>query len=140
LTIPPATSHFIGVLKDTSLVAIVNIYDLTGSLKMALTNPEWRPYFVEAYIVVSAIYRSEEHTSELQSRENLVCRLLLEKQILVDDTEDSATPWDIWMALKADGLLAKPLHVNIIGLAHPVVITDEEMMDWVSIIVKTVGA
>lgn len=56
LTIPPATSHFIGVLKDTSLVAIVNIYDLTGSLKMALTNPEWRPYFVEAYIVVSAIY------------------------------------------------------------------------------------
>src|SRR6266511_126658 len=27
----------------------------------------------------SAIRRSEEHTSELQSRENLVCRLLLEK-------------------------------------------------------------
>src|SRR5690606_40566887 len=26
------------------------------------------------------IYRSEEHTSELQSRENLVCRLLLEKK------------------------------------------------------------
>src|SRR5690606_41120795 len=25
-------------------------------------------------------YRSEEHTSELQSRENLVCRLLLEKK------------------------------------------------------------
>lgn len=56
MTIPPATSHFIGVLKDTSLVAIVNIYDLTGSLKMALTNPEWRPYFVEAYFVVSTIY------------------------------------------------------------------------------------
>src|SRR5690606_39471843 len=27
-----------------------------------------------------ALQRSEEHTSELQSRENLVCRLLLEKQ------------------------------------------------------------
>src|SRR5690606_40494122 len=26
------------------------------------------------------VYRSEEHTSELQSRENLVCRLLLEKK------------------------------------------------------------
>src|SRR5690606_41784378 len=30
--------------------------------------------------VVVAISRSEEHTSELQSRENLVCRLLLEKK------------------------------------------------------------
>src|SRR5207302_10659574 len=29
-------------------------------------------------LVISASYRSEEHTSELQSRENLVCRLLLE--------------------------------------------------------------
>src|SRR5436309_8725501 len=31
------------------------------------------------------IFRSEEHTSELQSRENLVCRLLLEKKNLCDD-------------------------------------------------------
>src|SRR5690606_23236133 len=29
---------------------------------------------------VGALLRSEEHTSELQSRENLVCRLLLEKK------------------------------------------------------------
>src|SRR5438270_10481521 len=28
----------------------------------------------------SAVWRSEEHTSELQSQSNLVCRLLLEKQ------------------------------------------------------------
>src|SRR5690606_40995166 len=31
---------------------------------------------------LNASYRSEEHTSELQSRENLVCRLLLEKKKL----------------------------------------------------------
>src|SRR5690606_41570477 len=30
--------------------------------------------------VLAAVARSEEHTSELQSRENLVCRLLLEKK------------------------------------------------------------
>src|SRR5690606_41183143 len=30
--------------------------------------------------IVEAVERSEEHTSELQSRENLVCRLLLEKK------------------------------------------------------------
>src|SRR5690606_18073815 len=33
-----------------------------------------------AYVAVAAGYRSEEHTSELQSRENLVCRLLLAKK------------------------------------------------------------
>src|SRR5690606_39519093 len=36
------------------------------------------PRLVREY--VSILYRSEEHTSELQSRENLVCRLLLEKK------------------------------------------------------------
>src|SRR5690606_39904514 len=34
----------------------------------------------EAWARTSAVLRSEEHTSELQSRENLVCRLLLEKK------------------------------------------------------------
>src|SRR5690606_42164256 len=33
-----------------------------------------------AGVTIEAYLRSEEHTSELQSRENLVCRLLLEKK------------------------------------------------------------
>jgi general L-amino acid transport system permease protein len=56
ITIPPTTSHFIGAVKDTSLVAIVNIYDLTGSLKMAISDPVWHPFAPEMYIVVCAIY------------------------------------------------------------------------------------
>src|SRR5436309_12548619 len=34
--------------------------------------------------------RSEEHTSELQSRENLVCRLLLEKKKIVKNNKSAA--------------------------------------------------
>src|SRR5690606_41385379 len=42
---------------------------------------EWEPEKVETYEVgYKSAIRSEEHTSELQSRENLVCRLLLEKK------------------------------------------------------------
>src|SRR5690606_40058636 len=41
-------------------------------------NPELKRLFVHTDMVV--MRRSEEHTSELQSRENLVCRLLLEKK------------------------------------------------------------
>src|SRR5690606_41654617 len=38
------------------------------------------PNGVKATIMFEELIRSEEHTSELQSRENLVCRLLLEKK------------------------------------------------------------
>src|SRR5690606_40791472 len=37
-------------------------------------------YVTEKALSVDNLFRSEEHTSELQSRENLVCRLLLEKK------------------------------------------------------------
>ncbi|HXX82951.1 MAG TPA: amino acid ABC transporter permease [Casimicrobiaceae bacterium] len=55
ITIAPTASLFIGTVKDTALVSIVNIYDLTGTLKLAM-DAEWRPYSVEMYIMVSAIY------------------------------------------------------------------------------------
>ncbi len=57
--------------------------------------------------------------------------------ILINDTEESSTAWDICMALKENGLLAKPTHGNIIRFAPPLVMTKEELMDCVSIIEKT---
>lgn len=57
--------------------------------------------------------------------------------ILINDTEDSSTAWDICMALKENGLLAKPTHGNIIRFAPPLVMSKEELLDCVSIITKT---
>ncbi len=57
--------------------------------------------------------------------------------IVINDTEDSSTAWDICMALKDNGLLAKPTHGNIIRFAPPLVMTEEELMECVSIIEKT---
>lgn len=57
--------------------------------------------------------------------------------ILINDTEDSTTAWDICMALKENGLLAKPTHGNIIRFAPPLVMTKEQLLDCVSIITKT---
>src|SRR5690606_40926381 len=37
-------------------------------------------HLAEVFVLATESKRSEEHTSELQSRENLVCRLLLEKK------------------------------------------------------------
>lgn len=59
--------------------------------------------------------------------------------ILINDTEDSSTAWDLCVALKDNGLLAKPTHGNIIRLAPPLVITEEQLMECVAIIEKTIG-
>src|SRR5690606_40591698 len=51
-----------------------NFYVRMGRHKFPIiTKEDGTPFYGTDYV-----YRSEEHTSELQSRENLVCRLLLE--------------------------------------------------------------
>ena len=58
--------------------------------------------------------------------------------ILINDTPESKTAWNLCLSLRDNGLLAKPTHGNIIRLAPPLVITEEEILDCVSIIEKTV--
>lgn len=58
--------------------------------------------------------------------------------IVINDSEDSSTAWDICMALKENGLLAKPTHGNIIRFAPPLVMNKEQLLDCVSIIGKTI--
>ncbi|WP_149276870.1 ornithine--oxo-acid transaminase [Pareuzebyella sediminis] len=60
--------------------------------------------------------------------------------IVINDTEDSSTAWDICMALKENGLLAKPTHGNIIRFAPPLVITEKQLRDCISIITDTLRA
>ena len=57
--------------------------------------------------------------------------------IVINDDEESDTAWNICLALRDNGLLAKPTHGNIIRFAPPLVMTEEQLLDCVSIIVKT---
>lgn len=59
--------------------------------------------------------------------------------ILINDTEESSTAWDICMALKENGLLAKPTHGNIIRFAPPLVMNKEQLLDCISIITTTLS-
>jgi ornithine--oxo-acid transaminase len=58
--------------------------------------------------------------------------------IIVNDTPDSKTAWNLCVALKENGLLAKPTHGNIIRFAPPLVMTEEQLMECVAIIEKTI--
>lgn len=58
--------------------------------------------------------------------------------IVINDSPDSSTAWDICVALKENGLLAKPTHGNIIRFAPPLVMTEDQLLECISIIRKTV--
>ena len=58
--------------------------------------------------------------------------------IVINDTEESDTAWNICMRLRDNGLLAKPTHGNIIRFAPPLVMNEEELRDCISIIKKTI--
>jgi general L-amino acid transport system permease protein len=57
--VPGIMNNFISIFKDTSLVTIVSLYELTGSLGLALnSDADWRPYKLEGYLFITAIYFS----------------------------------------------------------------------------------
>jgi ornithine--oxo-acid transaminase len=58
--------------------------------------------------------------------------------VVINDSEDSDTAWRICLALRDNGLLAKPTHGNIIRFAPPLVMTEKQLMECVAIIRKTV--
>ena len=70
---------------------------------------------------------------------NLVRGKGLLNAIVINDTEDSSTAWDICIKLRDNGLLAKPTHGNIIRFAPPLVMTEEQLLDCVSIITKSIS-
>jgi len=54
--IGPLTGLFISLFKDTSLVMIIGLFDLTQAAKAALADGPWQGYSLEAYVFIAAIY------------------------------------------------------------------------------------
>lgn len=77
------------------------------------------------------------------SKENSLVTLVRGKGLLnaivINDDEESSTAWDICIKLRDNGLLAKPTHGNIIRFAPPLVMNEEQLMDCISIIKKTIS-
>jgi general L-amino acid transport system permease protein len=55
--VPGIMNNFISIFKDTSLVTIVSLYELTGAMGLALnSDANWRPFKIEAYLFIAAVY------------------------------------------------------------------------------------
>ena len=59
--------------------------------------------------------------------------------VVINDSEESSTAWDICMSLASHGLLAKPTHGNIIRFAPPLVMTEEQIHECCDIIEKVIS-
>ena len=57
MVVPGIMNNFISTFKDTSLVAIVSLYELTGAMGMAMnSDANWRPFRIEGYLFIAMIY------------------------------------------------------------------------------------
>jgi general L-amino acid transport system permease protein len=56
IAVPPLVNTFIGLFKDTSLVAIIGLFDLLATVKVSLSEPAWTGFGVEAYLFAALVY------------------------------------------------------------------------------------
>lgn len=57
IVVPALTNSVVGTLKDTSLVTVVGLFELTGALGLALGgDPTWRPFYLEGYLFIALVY------------------------------------------------------------------------------------
>ncbi len=76
---------------------------------------------------------------EKSDRVKLVRGKGLLNAIVINDSPESSTAWDICVELKNNGLLAKPTHGNIIRFAPPLVMTEEQLHECCDIIEKVIS-
>ncbi len=56
LVIPGIVNTFIGLFKDTTLVLIIGLFDLLGSVQAATTDPKWVSMYVEGYVFTAFVF------------------------------------------------------------------------------------
>src|SRR5260370_10907382 len=88
-TLFPYTTLFRSPTARSPVAWEPEVYRTAGEI--ALLSPERDAAKAEAYFERALEVRSEEHTSELQSHLNLVCRLLLEKKKHRESSKDEST-------------------------------------------------
>ena len=87
---------------------------------------------------LGAIFRAEMNIYIEKSKiVKLVRGKGLLNAIVINDTPESDTAWNICLKLRDNGLLAKPTHGNIIRFAPPLVMSEEQLYDCIKIITGT---
>jgi len=133
-----ANNSIMNVIKPGNHGSTFGGNPVAAAVAMAALEVVRDENLAEKAFVLGKLFRSELNKYiETSSIVNIVRGKGLLNAIVINDDEDSDMAWNICMALRDNGLLAKPTHGNIIRFAPPLVMTEEQLLDCVSIIIKT---
>ena len=112
---------------------------LAAKVAIAALEVVKEEYLIQNARVLGELFRREiQRIIEKNDLLVLVRGKGLLNAIVVNDSTESSTAWDICVALMHNGLLAKPTHGNIIRFAPPLTITETQLKECIAIIEKTV--
>lgn len=133
-----ANNDIMNVIKPGNHGSTFGGNPIAAAVAMAALDVIQDEDLAENASVLGQLFRDELNTYIKNSNVvNLVRGKGLLNAIVINDDEKSNKAWDICLALRDNGLLAKPTHGNIIRFAPPLVMTKEQLLDCVSIIIKT---
>jgi len=123
-----ANNSIMNVIKPGNHGSTFGGNPVAAAVAMAALEVVRDENLAEKAFVLGKLFRSELNKYiETSSIVNLVRGKGLLNAIVINDDEDSDTAWNICMALRDNGLLAKPTHGNIIRFAPPLVMTEKQL-------------
>lgn len=134
-----ANNHIMEVIKPGQHGSTFGGNPLAAAVAIAALKVIKDEALAENADKLGKLFRSEmQKFIETQTLIKLVRGKGLLNAIVINDSPDSSTAWDICLKLRDNGLLAKPTHGNIIRFAPPLVMNEAQLMDCVAIIKKTI--
>lgn len=133
-----ANNHIMNVIKPGQHGSTFGGNPIAAAVAMAALEVVSEEQLAQNARALGKLFRSK--LSEYIKTSNIATLVRgrgLLNAVVINDTEESDTAWNICMALRDNGLLAKPTHGNIIRFAPPLVMNEEQLLDCVRIITET---
>lgn len=136
-----ANNEIMNVMKPGNHGSTFGGNPIAAAVAMAALEVVRDEHLAENSYKLGKIFRAE--LSEFAKEHSLI-KLVRGKGLLnaivINDTEESETAWNICLKLRDNGLLAKPTHGNIIRFAPPLVMTENQLYECIEIIKKTIAS
>jgi ornithine--oxo-acid transaminase len=134
-----ANNEIMNVIKPGQHGSTFGGNPIAGAVAIAALNVIYDENLIQNARRLGEIFRSE--MQRIIDKSDLVVKVRgkgLLNAIIVNDSPESETAWNLCLKLRDNGLLAKPTHGNIIRFAPPLVMTEAQLMECVAIIEKTI--